>query len=118
MKTVLTTIGKFWSFDLARQLHKRNALVSIFTGYPRFKLQNEDLPGDAIRPFPWLVAPYMRFGHLNDSVRVQWEHYSAITFDNYVARNLPDCDLVSGLSGSVTKTGRAAKKRGIRYVCD
>ena len=37
MKVVLSTVGKFHAFDLARELHTHGALESIFTGYPRFK---------------------------------------------------------------------------------
>ena len=39
MKAVLTTLGKFHSFDLARQLHARGALEAIYSGYPRFKFE-------------------------------------------------------------------------------
>src|SRR5579863_413733 len=118
MKVALSTIGRFHSFDLARQLDKRGALSCIFTGYPRFKLKNERLAHEKIQCFPWLQAPYMKLGSLNSHLKVYWERYSAITFDHYVARNLPDCDLFCGLSGSATRSGRVAKKRGIRYVCD
>ena len=118
MKIALSTIGRFHSFDLARQLEKRGALSCIFTGYPRFKLKSESLPPDKIQCFPWLQAPYMKLGSLNSHLKLYWERYSAITFDHYVAHNLPDCDLFCGLSGSATKSGRVAKTRGIRYVCD
>jgi glycosyltransferase involved in cell wall biosynthesis len=34
------------------------------------------------------------------------------------ARNLPECDIYVGLSGSSLRAGKKAKKRGARYVCD
>lgn len=52
MKIVLSTIGKFHSFDLARQLEQRDVLTAIFTGYPKFKLKNEGLLSQKIRCFP------------------------------------------------------------------
>jgi alpha-maltose-1-phosphate synthase len=118
MKIVLSTIGTFHSFDLARQLDKRDALSCIFTGYPIFKLRNECLSKEKIRTFPWLQAPYMKWGSVSSRIKPVWERWSAATFDSYVARNLPECDLFCGLSGSATKSGRVAKQRGFRYVCD
>ena len=44
MKVVLSTPGRFHTFDLARELHSRRCLEAIFTGYPRFKLKTEALP--------------------------------------------------------------------------
>ena len=32
MRVVLSTIGKFHTFDLARQMHQRGALAAIFSG--------------------------------------------------------------------------------------
>jgi hypothetical protein len=45
MKVAVSTIGKFHTFDLARELRRQDALAAIFTGYPRFKLKHEQLPG-------------------------------------------------------------------------
>lgn len=61
MKVALSTIGKFHTFDLARELYARGALSVILTGYPRFKLRNESLPQELIRTFPFVHASYMAF---------------------------------------------------------
>lgn len=121
MKVALSTIGKFHTFDLARELNAREALAAIFTGYPRFKLRNEGLPQELIRTFPWVQGPYMAFrwkNRLPHSIVRQWEHLSAISFGSHVARNLPECDLYAGLSGSSLPAGKKAHQRGARYVCD
>lgn len=121
MKIALSTVGKFHTFDLARELHARGALSGIFTGYPRFKLRNEGLPQELIHTFPWVLGSYMAFPwkhHLSRSVVDQWEHITAITFGTWVARNLPECDLYVGLSGSALPAGKKAQARGARYVCD
>jgi glycosyltransferase involved in cell wall biosynthesis len=61
----------------------------------------------------------MRFTpHWLPALKAEWEWQDHVTFDNYVARNLPECDLFSGLSGSGLKTGALAKRRGAIYVCD
>jgi alpha-maltose-1-phosphate synthase len=121
VKAVLTTLGKFHSFDLARQLHARGALEAIYTGYPRFKLRGERLPDGLVRTFPYVHAPYMasawrdRFG---PGFLRQWEYLDRTSIDRYVARFLPDADVFVGLSSCGLATGREAKRRGMKYVCD
>lgn len=118
MRVVLSTIGKFWTFDLARQMHKRGVLTSIYSGYPRFKLKREGLPKESIKTFPYLHGPYMRFAPRNNTARVLWEWQDRFWFDRYVAGRMPDCDIFCGLSGFTLRAGRVAKSRGAKYVCD
>lgn len=121
MKVVLSTIAKFHTFALARQLEQRHALEAVFTGYPKFKLKYENLPPHKVRSFPWLQILYLAQGKLGInypwfSQELAW--WSKQTFDNYTAINLPECDVFCGLSSSALKTGKMAKRRGIAYVCD
>ena len=118
MRIVLSTIGKFHTFDLARQMHRRHALTSIYSGYPWFKLKSEGLPRQRVKSFPFLHAPYMRFAPRYAAARLFWEWQDRVWFDWYVARNLPSCDIFCGLSGSTLESGRTARKRGAKYVCD
>ncbi len=121
MKVVISTTSKFHAFDLAREMHSRHALTAIFTGYPRFKLRNEGLPRELIRAFPYVHATYMalsRIGLVKEIGRNSWEYFDFVTFDRYVAARLPPCDVFVGQSGSSLMTGRAARNRGIRYICD
>jgi glycosyltransferase involved in cell wall biosynthesis len=121
MKIVLSTIGKFHTFDLARELNSRGALTKILTGYPSFKLVNEGLPKGFIKTFPWVQAPYMGFpwrDNLPNSVIQEWENLSATSFGHFVARNLPECDLYVGLSGSALPGGKKAHQRGAKFICD
>lgn len=121
MKVALSTIGKFHTFDLARELYARGALRVILTGYPRFKLRDESLPQEMIRTFPFIHAAYMAFPWRERIGRYwtgQWEYLDAWSFGAYAARNLPECDLYVGLSGSSLRAGKKAKARGARYVCD
>ncbi|MDO9235713.1 MAG: glycosyltransferase family 4 protein [Aquabacterium sp.] len=122
MNVVLSVPGKFHTFDLARELHARQALVGVYTGYPRFKLQQERLPADKIRSWPWVQTPYMammpRKHWLGKRLVHEWEWLTKTTLDAHVARHLPDCDVFVGLSGSALWSGQAARARGARYVCD
>jgi alpha-maltose-1-phosphate synthase len=121
MRVVLSTIGKFHTFDLARELYARRTLTAIFTGYPRYKLQSEALPADLIVTFPWLHAPYMGLPYrrfLGNRILRAWEYADKVALDRYVSLRLPECDVFVGLSGSASKSGRKAHASGAKYVCD
>lgn len=120
LKIALSTIGKFHSFDLARQLHRRSALTAIFTGYPRFKLKNEKLPDPLIHTFPWLHVTAVRFprGLLGERAASAWESIDQRAFDLYTSWRLPECDIFCGMSGSALATGLEAQRRGAKFVCD
>jgi starch synthase len=118
MRVVLSTIGKFHTFDLARQLHKRGALRTIFSAYPWFKLKNERLPKESVKTFPYLHAPYMRLIPPSRPVRQFWKWQDMLWFDRYVTGRLPECDIFCGLSGSALSSGRLAKSRQAKYICD
>jgi alpha-maltose-1-phosphate synthase len=121
MKIALITPGRFHTFDLAEQLQLANRLAGIYTGYPRFKLRNTRVDPDLIRSFPWFQTPFMALGRLphppqNILSAFAWRSMDAI--DRFAARTLPDCALLSALSGSGLNVGRIMQRRGGVYVCD
>jgi len=121
MKVALSTIGKFHTFDLARELFARDALAGIYTGYPRFKLKAEGIPQSLIHTLPWTQGAYMGFPGkhwLSARARQNWENFNAAAFDFWMGRTLPDCDVYVGLSGSALRAGKRSQARGGKYVCD
>ncbi len=118
MQVVLSTIGKFHSFDLARQMLPRGALNRIFTGYPHFKLRREKLPRDKVRTFPWIQAPYMYLLPKHDGFRRFLEWQSVTSFDQFVASQMPECDIFMALSSCGLTSGKKAKSIGSKYICD
>ena len=61
MKVTQITPGRFHHFHLARQLQKYDLLDSLYTGYPKFKLKDEQgIPQEKIKTFPWIQTPYMK----------------------------------------------------------
>jgi starch synthase len=121
MKVALSVVGKFHSFDLARELEARQSLHSIFTGYPRAKLKFEQIPSSKIKTYPWFHAPYMALKlreRLNLKLTHHWEYIDCVSFDRHVARNMPKCDVFVGMSSSTLFSGRSAKALGTRFVCD
>jgi glycosyltransferase involved in cell wall biosynthesis len=118
---VVSTIGRFHSFDLARQMQRFDSLTCIVSGYPRFKLRETGVDPARIRCFPWLQTPYMaliRSRLFRRHLARAWERQAHLWHDRHVAAKLPDCDLVTALSGCGLRTGRAAVSRGVVYVCD
>jgi alpha-maltose-1-phosphate synthase len=121
MRVVVSVIGKFHCFDLARELHSHQALQAIFTGYPWFKLASEGLPRAKVHTFPYLQTPYMFMvgrGWLSGKPARTVEYLARRSMDAHVAARLPDCDVFVALSGAGLRSGRAARERGARFVCD
>lgn len=122
MNIVLTVNGKFYAFDLARQLRAQGVHAQVFTSYPRFKVRAERLPAEDIHTFPWWRAPYMAVRHrdrLGTRLVREWEWQAQTRFDAHVAQRLPrDIDVLVAMSGSGLRSGRAAQAQGARYVCD
>jgi len=121
MKVVQTVHGKFHHFDLARQLYRHGMLEAIFTGYPRWKLKDENLPADKIKTFPWIRTFLMakwHYGFVNPWLDRELNWLAGETLDAHVASRLPDCDVFVGLSGSGLKTSAVVKRRGGWYICD
>jgi starch synthase len=121
MKVALSAIGKFHTFDLAREMLARDSLVSIATAYPKFKLKNESIPDALIKTFPWIYTTYLAMPMKDRwplALRRGWENFAGVSFDAWVAANLPECDVYVGLSGAGLAAGETAQRRGARYVCD
>lgn len=121
MKVALSVLGKFHTFDLARELHAKGALERLFTGYPRYKLHKEHLPEQLVDCFPWINTPYLAFPQrerLGTTLLRGWEYLNCVSFDQHTARHLPPCDVFVGLSSSTLLSGRRAKALGARFVCD
>ena len=119
-RVVLTTHGRFHSFDLAEQLQRAGALSAIYTAYPKFKLRNTRVDPRLIRSFPYVSALHRlvegRRAPLVLKQILQLQASRAI--DAYAGMTLPPCDILMGLSGSALQTGRAVRRQGGRYVCD
>lgn len=121
MRVVLATIGKFHTFDLARQIHARGWLETVFTGYPKFKLKNEGVPPERISSFPWLQTLYMsrsklRLNGAGFERQLSW--LAQETLSAYAAAKLPPCDVFMALSGVGMPAGAKAQQSGATYICD
>jgi alpha-maltose-1-phosphate synthase len=120
---VVSSPGRYHSFDLARELAARGLLAALFTGYPRRMAAVAGVPPGLVRPWPWLEAPLMAAARLPvrppPRLLRAWRRAGFEALDRHAARHLPpSCRVVTALSASGLRTGRAAKRRGAAYVCD
>lgn len=79
------------------------------------------MPDGRIRCFPWLQTPLEGLHRLGVVPRaaapaLSWWAVSAL--DAHIARTLPDCHVLSALSGTGLKAGRVLQRRGGAYVCE
>ncbi|MAE01600.1 MAG: glycoside hydrolase [Pseudoalteromonas sp.] len=123
MEVIQATIGRFHHFHLARQLEKRGLLGKIYTGYPKFKLKDEQgIPAEKIISFPWIHAPYMarsKFG-LNkyEGLDDKWRLLDKVMFDRYILSKLKAPSVLVALSGTAKKAGQANQQLGGAWICD
>lgn len=121
MRICQTVFGVFHSFDLARELHRRNHLERIFSTWPWQRLQREGLPKAFVSTFPWIHTPEFllaRAGLLPRWLEDQTGYANALAFDEYTLRTVPECDALVAISGSALKTGRLVQQRGGKFICD
>ncbi len=123
MKVTQISIGRFHHFHLARQLEKHNLLEAIYTGYPRFKLNDEKgIPVEKIKTYPWLQAPFMMFELIGleqfNWLAREWSWHATETLDRFVARHIKENSILVALSGSGLRAGKVAQKKGGKYICD
>ncbi|MEJ7643085.1 MAG: glycosyltransferase [Chryseolinea sp.] len=123
MQVTQISIGRFHHFHLARQLEKRMMLEAIYTGYPHFKLKDEQgIPRDKIKTFPWLHTPFMMRGKLGldkwEWLNSEWAWLAAGSLDRYVAKQIKEKRFLVALSGMGLHAGRVTQKMGGKYICD
>lgn len=119
-QVTLAVSGVFHHFDLARELQERGFLKAIYSTFPWTRLKREGIPREFVHVFPWIHAPLImasRFG-LPGALEKRVSGISQLTFDAWVARMMPRCDIYVALSGSGLSSGRRAQSYGAKYVCD
>jgi glycosyltransferase involved in cell wall biosynthesis len=121
MRVVLSTISKFHTFDLARQMERLGVLERLFTGRPYWKIKDEGLPLDKVSTFSPFQTIFEGMGKLGlerypfKNELNWWCHQS---LDEYVARNFPACHVFHALAYCGLKSGQVAQRRGAKWVCD
>lgn len=121
MRVVQATLGTFHHFDLARELEARGYLTRIHSTFPWSRLQREGVSRERVRTFPWLHVPQLALGRafrmprfLNNALG----YANALSYDYWLTKVLPPCDVYVALSGCAVWSGKQAQRLGAKYVCD
>jgi glycosyltransferase involved in cell wall biosynthesis len=120
MQVVLSTISEFHVYHVARELHRRGVLTQMFTGQPRWRLKNKNLPLDLVSSYPVLQTCFEGLSRIDvPSYPFKTELHLAChrTLDTYVSTHLPECDIFDALSYNGLVSGRRAQQRGARWIC-
>lgn len=120
-KAVLAVNGVFHLFELAHELKRRGMLEAIYSSFHWGRLKREALDRKYVRTYPWIHPVQMALPRLVQVPKFMDRQFSRLvpkTLDQYVARTLPECDVLVALSGSGLASGKVAQRRGIQYVCD
>jgi glycosyltransferase involved in cell wall biosynthesis len=121
VRVVFSTISRFHTFNLARRMERFGVLERVFTGLPRWKVQDEGLPPEKVSTFPYFQTVFEgmgRFGMHHYPLKTELNWWCHQTLDRHVARNLPTCDVLHALSYCGLESGREAQRRGAVWVCD
>lgn len=119
MRVTISVLGRFHAFNLAQQLHKRDALAQLLTSYPKFKAVEYGVPAERVSSFVCLEA--MRRLWWKTPLNRRWnaQFFFHSLHDRAAARSLrPGADLFVGWSGSSLKTLRRAKSLGMIGVIE
>ncbi len=105
-------------FDLARQLHALHQQVSLFTGYPRLKIDNDLRPLAATHPL-WVVLEHLRY-RLPGTPSWWWPARTLCDFGKWLGRAVEkeSLDVLDALDGGGLEAGRIVRKRGGLWVCN
>lgn len=119
-RVVLTTHGRFHSFDLAAQLQRAGLLRAIYTPYPKFKLRDTRVDPRLIHSFPFVSALHrlVEGKPVPLIVKQILQLHAGRAIDAYARITRPACDILMALSGGGLASGRDVQQRGGRYICD
>ncbi len=119
MKVTLSLMGRFWAFDLARELQSHGFLERLITSYPVFETVKYGIDRERICSLVvneilnrgWLKAPAVLKRHYNAQYLVHE------LFDRHAARHLPpQPEIMMGWSSYSLHTLRRAKELGAKTV--
>jgi glycosyltransferase involved in cell wall biosynthesis len=121
MKVDIAVYGRFHAFDLAQQLQKHNALHSIITTYPSYKVTEFGIQSDFIESLIYLEILSRGWSKLSTMLKNDFNSqlFWLEWFDRDVAKRLSgDFDIFVGWSGACFESFRRAKELGAKTVVE
>ncbi len=122
MKVVVSVLGRFHAFDLARELASQDALARLFTSYPAGAARRFEVPAERVIGLPWHEAfnrGVQRVYRWSEG-RIDGRHRPSEVFDRAVAKRLADypSEVFVGWSGSALASLKRARELGMLAVLE
>jgi len=123
-KFLLSCHGRFHYFEIAKVLYKNDQLSQIVSGYPWFKLKNENLPKNKVITVAFGIFTILAalLGKISSSIfkkLIQILHnIRAIYIDKRSSNFFENSNVFLSLSGSGFETGKLFKIKNKIYICE
>lgn len=121
MQIIQAVFGTFHHFDLARELDAREHLRLIYSTFPWRRLKREAIARRKVETYPWIHTPLTvlgKYGLKPAWVEREFGYLTALMFDEWMARRIPECDAYIAIAGAGLKTGKLVQQRGGVFICD
>ncbi len=120
---LITTAGKFHHFEIAKIVYSNNQLSKIITGYPWFKIKNENIPKSLVDSngiFRILRQPLIqnkKFKAIDDALNIASAKHLDNTSNN-ILKKKDNIDVFLAQSQCGLLSGTNFKQRQKLYICD
>lgn len=114
MKVTVLVGGRFFAFDIARELQRQGRLAAMVTAYAR--APREGIRWDRLRWNPLIDAGQRLERRLFKTPEPELDLRVSSRFGRWASRRIPRCDVLQAWTGYALEPMRAAKARGILAV--
>ena len=117
---LLSTPGKFSYINVAKALIKKNQLVKIVSGWPWFKLKNENIPKNFVKSsslinlLNFFLEQKISFTYFYDYLN----KLNNINIDRITSKYVDKADVLLSMSGTGLNSGMSIVKEGKIYICE
>jgi glycosyltransferase involved in cell wall biosynthesis len=121
MRINIAVYGRFHAFDLAKQLQNKNALYSLITTYPSYKVAEFGIRSNLIESLVYLEVFSRGWSKLSTILKNDFNSqlFWFELFDQDVTKRLSgDFDIFVGWSGACFESFRRAKDLGAKTVVE
>ncbi len=115
----IASLTRFHMFDLARELHRLGQRVTVFSGYPSFKVDPDLRP--LARTRPWLLLASRLRAMVPPRPREnRWNRLAFRDFGRWMRRQVArgGLDVLDALDGTGLEAGRWMRDHGRTWICN
>jgi glycosyltransferase involved in cell wall biosynthesis len=120
MRVIISVGGRWWAFNLAQQLLKRDYLKFIITSYPKFITRKWGLPDEKVKSIfikeilerGWRKLPQFIQNIYNP------QFFLCDLFDKLASKKIEECDIFTAWAGFGLNSFKKAKSFGAKIVLE